>query len=363
MSNAGHWGSGAVRDKMVRANLTPERERQLLLETRNAASPAARQAALAELWESHSKLVASIASRYRHLNIDLLDLIGAGHLGLHTAIARFEPDRYESRLSTYAIGWIRWHIQDYIRRNASAVRLPNSAGHRQLAQLSSRLLADARRSCMRDGTEPTDSEVCLRISRRIGLPPDEVACSLRLLQEGTLSLNHESGSGDGAPRSLQDTLADDACSEDEVILRLDYAKMRKRIMTLTEEILGERERAVFLARCMTDHDDVVHLDTLAAQFGVSRDRIYQLEASAKRKIAAVLGQEGYNHNQVDMAQLRLPATRAQRRRAPAAETPAEETMHRGASDPAARVVPVKPQHDSLAVSMAAETMLAASSAG
>lgn len=315
MSDGGRWVDRAIRDQMDHANLTAERERVLLREAQNGATPAIRQAALAALWESHSKLVVSIASRYRQLNIDMLDLIGAGHLGLHTAIARFAPDRFETRLSTYAIGWIRWYIQDYIRRNASAVRLPNSAGHRQLAQLTSRLLADARRSCMRERADPTETELCTRIGRRVGLPPDEVARSLRLLQDGTLSLNHESAGHDGSMPSLQDTLADDsACSEDEVILRLDYAKMRKRIMGLVDEILGERERIVFLARCMTDNEEIAHLDSLAVQFGVSRERVYQLEASAKRKIAVALAQEGYTQFGLDGGTLRMPPARAPRRR-------------------------------------------------
>ncbi len=317
MSDAVRWVEQASRDQMDHANHCAERDRALLPPLHAATAPAARQAAQAELWESHSKLVVSIASRYRHLNIDMLDLIGAGHLGLHTAIARFAPERFETRLSTYAIGWIRWYIQDYVRRNASAVRLPNSAGHRQLAQLTSRLLADARRSCMRERAEPTESEICRRIGRRVGLPPDEVARSLRLLQDGTLSLNNETAGQDGAAPSLQDTLADDnACSEDEVILRLDYAKMRKRIMTLVDEILGERERLVFLARCMTDNEAIAHLDSLALQFSVSRERVYQLEASAKRKIAVALAQEGYTQFGADGATLRLPPARAPRRRGP-----------------------------------------------
>jgi RNA polymerase sigma factor (sigma-70 family) len=303
----------AIRDQMDCPNLSPERERQLLRAAQDPSDPAARQSAVAELWSSHSKLVIAIARRYAHLGIDMLDLVGAGHLGLHTAIDRFAPDHFGTRLSSYAIGWIRWHIQDHVRRNAAAVRLPNSGGHRQLAQLGPRLMVEARRSCMRDGVEPRESELCLRIGRRVGLEPDEVARSLRLLEDGTLSLDH-APAADGAAPTLRDTLADDtACSEDDVIRRLDYAKLRKRIMILVEEILGERERIVFLARCMTDQEDIAHLDGLATRFGVSRERVYQLEASAKRKIAAALAQEGFGDVGKGVADLRLPGTRAPRR--------------------------------------------------
>ena len=97
-------------------------------------------------------------------------------------------------------------------------------------------------------------------------------------------------------RALHDTLADgDAVSEDDVILRLDYAKARKRILVLIEEILGDRERKVFLARCMPASGDATSLDALSRAFGVTRERIHQIEASARRKVATVLANEGFAH--------------------------------------------------------------------
>lgn len=272
-----------------------------------------RQPALTELWESHSKLVIAIASRYRQATIEIADLIGAGHLGLHAAIARFDPERFEGRLSTYAIGWIRWYIQDYVRRNAMPVRLPNTAAHRQLGQMAGRLFADAHKTCHQERVEPTETELCERVGRRIGLSGDEVARGMRLISGGTLSLQNR-GAENGEAQPLEDTLAtDDASPEEDVILRLDHAKARKRIMALVDEILGERERTVFLARCMGDGGEATHLETLAARFGVSRERVYQLEASAKRKIATALAHEGYTDFSKDGA-IRLPQTRAPRRR-------------------------------------------------
>jgi RNA polymerase sigma-32 factor len=310
MGDSGRWVDRAIRSQLDRSNLTVERERHLLRLAQRGASPGLRHAALTELWESHSKLVVAIASRYRRFNIELLDLVGAGHLGLHTAIERFDPDRYQTRLSTYAIGWIRWFIQDYIRRNTGPVRLPESSAHRQLAQNSIRLLADARRTCERERVEPTESALCERISRRIGLDPGDVACSLRMLQGGSLSL-HQPGPGGADAPSLQDTLPDEtAGTEDSTILRLDHAKLRNRIQVLAGEILGERERIVFASRCLADSDDVVHLDDLAVRFGVSIERVYQLEASAKRKIATALAQEGYTRLVGEGGEIRLPTTRA-----------------------------------------------------
>jgi RNA polymerase sigma-32 factor len=121
--------------------------------------------------------------------------------------------------------------------------------------------------------------------------------------------------------NLQETLAAEGKSpEEDVIHRLDHAKVRERIMQLVHEALGERERAVFLARCMQDDGDVVHLETLARQFGVTRERVSQLEASAKRKIVMVLAQEGYGSPSV-AAVFAMPTARAQRR---VATAPAEK---------------------------------------
>jgi hypothetical protein len=96
-------------------------------------------------------------------------------------------------------------------------------------------------------------------------------------------------------------------------LRLDHAKARKRIMALVHEVLGERERAVFLARCIGDGDEVAHLEMLAGRFGVTRERVCQLEAIAKRKIITALEREGYAEFAGGEA-IKLPPTRARRRR-------------------------------------------------
>jgi len=313
------WRDLAIRRQLGWSNLTPERERQLLVSSQAGSPENARQLALTELWESHSKLVVAIASRYRPANIELADLIGAGHLGLHTAIARFDVERFGTRLATYAIGWIRWHIEDYIRRNTGPVRLPGTTAHRQLAQMSGRLFADARRGCQRERVEPTETELCERVGRRIGLDSEEVARSMRLIGSGSgsgsVSLSRQSRRGEAGSANLEELLPADGVSPEEVVIvRLDHAKARRRIMALVREILGERERTVFLARCMNNGEEVTHLETLALQFGVTRERICQLENSAKRKIATALAQEGYTDTTAGKL-VRLPPTRARRRRA------------------------------------------------
>ena len=281
----------AIKSQLGLSSLTAQRERMLLVQYQSAETEAARQAALTELWESHSKLVIAIAHRYRRHGIELLDLVGAGHLGLHTAISRFDITLADVRLSSFATPWIRWAIADHIRRNSTVMRLPESNTHRQLFFMREKLISDARQACIRDGVDATDAEIHERIGARIGMTSAEVANGLRLLNGGVLSLDSEPENG---LWSWQDTLTDDtAITEDDVIRRLDRAKARRRVLELADDILGERERAVFLARCSINGDEPVTLEVLAERFGVSRERIHQLEGSARRKIATALTNEGY----------------------------------------------------------------------
>lgn len=289
-------------------NLDAGRERELLSRARSATSSIEGRSALTELWMSHGKLVASIATKYRRSDIDHDDLINAGHLGLHTAIMRFDTDRFDTRLASFATVWIRWYINDYIRRNSGPVRLPESKAHRQLAQCGPRLLAEARKACDREGVDPTDGELHERIGRRLGLTADEVAHGLRLIQGARLSLTPDDDDQDGEA-SLPDHAAPTA---DELHERMDHQRLRSRIRALANQVLGERERAVFLARSMADSEQVPSLEAFADRFGISTTRVRQLEISARRKIAAALAASGYEDAVGDDVVAHLSQIRARR---------------------------------------------------
>jgi RNA polymerase sigma-32 factor len=288
-------------------NLDDVRERELLLRARSSVCEADSRAAVTELWMSHGKLVAAIAAKYRRSDVDHDDLINAGHLGLHTAIMRFDTDRFDTRLAAYATVWIRWYINDYIRRNSGPVRLPESKGHRQLAQSGSRLLIEARKACEREGVEPTESELHRRIGNRVGLSADEVAHGMRLIQGARMSLNAQDGEGH------ESSLPDDAApTADDLHQRMDYERLRKRIRILANEVLGERERQVFLARSMADTVDVPSHEDFAEQFGISSARVHQIEVSARRKIAVSLAASGYGNVTGDDVVAHLSQIRARR---------------------------------------------------
>jgi RNA polymerase sigma-32 factor len=277
---------GKVPDTAARApsaaRIPVAREQMLLLIVRHERSEPARQRALSELWQAHHGLVASVANRHRRSGLDVADLIGVGQLGLHAAIVRFDPDRFAGRLSTYAVPWIRWYIQDHISRNVGPVRLPATTSHRQLARWGARLFEEARRDCLRELVPMTEMELCARVGRRIGLSADEVSRSRHMMKGAAMPFEALSVIG-------ADT--DDPAPDEAVIRRLDHEKLRRRVLALADTILGAREREVFMARCMTGNRPIVQLDALATRFGVSRERVYQLESSARRKIMTALGNE------------------------------------------------------------------------
>jgi RNA polymerase sigma-32 factor len=302
--------SYAIRALLRRSTLTAERERQLLRTRRFSGDETERHLALTELWESHSRLVVALARQYSRSGVAMVDLVGAGQLGMHAAIEHFDPDRFDCRLSTYAARWIRYYIQDYIRRSAFPLRLPASTAFRQLFRSTRRLFADARRQCERDGVEPTDAELHARVGARIGLSGEDVGLCLRLARGEVLSLDGRFGETEA--RGLQNRLAaPEATPEEAVILHLDHAKLRARVVALCKEVLGERERKVFFARCLAGDEGPRHRTILAAELGVSRERIYQLEASAKRKIITALAHDGLIAD--DTAAIDLPKVRAPRR--------------------------------------------------
>jgi RNA polymerase sigma-32 factor len=269
---------------------------------------ASSRAAVTELWMSHGKLVASIAAKYRRSGIDHDDLINAGHLGLHTAITRFDTDRFDTRLAAFASVWIRWYINDYIRRNSGPVRLPESKAHRQLAQSGPRLLVEARKACEQEGIEPADSELHDRIGCRLGLTADEVAHGLRLIQGARMSLRAEDDDGE-QESDLRDHAAPTA---DDLHERIDHERLRSRIRILANEVLGERERQIFLERSMADSHDVPSHESFATRFEVSVARIHQIEISARRKIAVSLAAAGYAAVTGDNVVTHLSQIRARR---------------------------------------------------
>lgn len=266
-------------------NLSQVEERQCLRQFQCADDPQLRHAAKERIWLAFAKLVVSIASDYRRRSVDVDDLIGVGFLGLYGAIADFDLQRSDVRFATYAIPRIRHEIQTYLRKNTQPVALPDSDGHRQLIRNLGKLLRDAHRACEREGIQPEFSEVSKRIAARVALSTTEVENTIQLMSGYHLFL-------DDAPNAeINKSGLNTESHELSTIQSLDFRRVRQKLRALADELLGRSERTVFEARCMTDTEPA-RLDDLATELGVSPERIYQLEASAKKKIAVALAQQG-----------------------------------------------------------------------
>ncbi len=253
----------AIRSLLRRLPMTAERERGLLQTYRTGTDAKARQAAMSELWESHGKLVVAAARQFQRPDLPMADLVSVGQLGLHAAIDGFEPEHADARLAEYAVGRIRHYIQDYVARRTGSVGAMVPTGQQQLLRGAARLFEDARRACQREGIVDTDVELCARVGARVGLTGDEVVRWLPLARDDT-----------------------------PPVRRLDPAALRRRVVELSDEILGARERTVFLARCLAERRHVRQQDALASELGVTRERICELEGSARRKISAALARDG-----------------------------------------------------------------------
>jgi len=267
-------------------NLSESEERSLLTDYHTHPDLKCRHEALAKLWLAYGKLVVSFARKYRQSAHDYDDLISSGFLGLLDAINSFDTTRAGVRLGTYAVFRIRHEVETYLRRNARAVCLPDTTSHRQLLRHRQRLFRDAERACRREGVSPRHSELCKRVAARVDLPVSEVEYTLQLLARSHVSLDDE----DMFSPKLADLIADS--HENAVVSAIDSAALKARISALMDEILGKSERRAFQARCLTD-DDPAHLQSLAAELAISPERVYQLEASAKRKLAIALSHQGF----------------------------------------------------------------------
>lgn len=225
---------------------------------------------------SHLRLVARMAMRYRGYGLPIADIISEGNLGLMNAVKRFEPER-GVRLATYAMWWIKASIQEYILRSWSLVKMGSNAAQKKLFFKLRRTKAEI--SALEDGD--LRPEHAAMISRKLGVPKSEIVEMNRRLG-GDLSLNatvHADGAGE-----IQDWLVDPAAGPEAAYAEHEEASQRRQALAAAMESLNSRERSIFEARNLSEPQ--VRLEDLAARYGVSRERVRQIEARAFEKVRA-----------------------------------------------------------------------------
>jgi RNA polymerase sigma-32 factor len=224
---------------------------------------------------SHLRLVAKIAMGYRGYGLPIAEVISEGNVGLMQAVKRFDPDR-GFRLTTYAIWWIKASIQEFILRSWSLVRMGTTATQKKL--FFNLRKAKRRISALEDGDMRPD-QVKL-IAKDLGVAEQDVIEMNRRLG-GDASLNAPIRA-DVESGEWQDWLVDEAPSPERSMMENEELDNRRKALGEALSVLNDRERRIFSARRLAE--DPVTLEELADEFGVSRERVRQIEARAFEKV-------------------------------------------------------------------------------
>ncbi|OKL44086.1 RNA polymerase sigma factor RpoH [Pseudovibrio exalbescens] len=228
------------------------------------------------LVNSHLRLVAKIAMGYRGYGLPLGEVISEGNVGLMQAVKRFEPDK-GFRLATYAMWWIKASIQEYILRTWSLVKMGTTANQKRLFFNLRRLKGKIQ--ALDDGDLRPDQ--IKEIATTLGVNEDEVVNMNRRLG-GDASLNAPLRSTEGESGEWQDWLVDDGESQESILAEQEEYDARRGMLKEAMAVLNDRERRIFEARRLSE--DPLTLEELSEEFGVSRERVRQIEVRAFEKV-------------------------------------------------------------------------------
>ncbi|WP_297327643.1 RNA polymerase sigma factor RpoH [uncultured Bartonella sp.] len=252
--------------------LEPQEEYMLAKRYREHNDPKAAH----KLVTSHLRLVAKIAMGYRGYGLPIGEVISEGNVGLMQAVKRFEPER-GFRLATYAMWWIKASIQEYVLRSWSLVKMGTTANQKRLffnlRKVKSKIQA------LDDGD--LNPEQVKEIATRLNVSEEDVVSMNRRLS-GDTSLNAPIRASEGESGEWQDWLVDDSSSQEQMLIEEDELENRRAMLEQAMEGLNDRERRIFKARRLSD--DPVTLEELSTEFGISRERVRQIEVRAFEKV-------------------------------------------------------------------------------
>ncbi len=251
--------------------LQPQEEYMLAKRYKEHEDPEAAE----RLVNSHLRLVAKIAMGYRGYGLPIGEVVSEGNVGLMQAVKRFEPDK-GFRLATYAMWWIKAAIQEYILRSWSLVKMGTTANQKRLF-FNLRRLKGKIQALEEGDLKPHQ---VTEIATKLGVSEDEVVSMNRRLG-GDASLNApvraEADAGE-----WQDWLVDESDSQETLLANQEELDMRRKLLSDAMDVLNERERRIFEARRLSE--EPMTLEDLSGEFGVSRERVRQIEVRAFEKV-------------------------------------------------------------------------------
>ena len=244
------------------------------------------QEAAAKMVNSHLRLVAKIAMGYRGYGLPLGEIISEGNVGLMQAVKRFEPEK-GFRLATYAMWWIRASIQEYILRSWSLVKIGTTAAQKKLFFNLRRMKGEIK--ALEEGdlkkenlekiatTLDVSEEEVINMNRRMSGPDSSLNAPLRADAEG----------------EWQDWLVDDSDNQETILADQEEMDERRKMLIEAMDVLNERERKVLAARRLQENPQT--LEELSQEYGISRERVRQIEVRAFEKLQKAMKSAAMNN--------------------------------------------------------------------
>ncbi len=255
--------------------LTPEDEFMFAKRLKEHGDPEAAR----RLVTSHLRLVAKIAMGYRGYGLPVSEIVSEGNVGLMQAVKRFDPDK-GFRLATYAMWWIRAAIQEYVLRSWSMVKMGTTAAQKKL--FFNLRKAKSNIGAIEEGDLTPDHTV--KLADQLGVTEREVTEMNRRLSGPDSSLNAPLRSE--SESEWQDWLADDTVDQETRLAEREERGDRHELLTNALDTLSERERDIIQERRLKD--EPATLEDLSQKYGISRERVRQIEVRAFEKLQAAM---------------------------------------------------------------------------
>ncbi len=234
---------------------------------------------------SHLRLVAKIAMKYKGYGLPMSEVISEGNVGLMQAVKKFDPDR-GFRLSTYAMWWIKASIQEYILHSWSLVKIGTTAAQKKLF-FNLRKMKNSLANYDGETSQDLTNEQADYIAEKLSVTRSEVYdMNGRMGRGGDQSLNTTVHTGEESTGQWQDMLAEEGANQETITLERDEYNKRYSQLSDAMNSLNARERDIFTRRRMQDNPPT--LEDLSGEYGVSRERIRQIEMGAFDKVQRII---------------------------------------------------------------------------
>ena len=237
-----------------------------------------------KLVTSHLRLVAKIAMQYRGYGLPVADLISEGNIGLMKAVKKFDPQR-GCRLSTYAMWWIKASVTEYILRSWSLVKMGTMSAQKKLFFS----LRKAKRKLNIIDAQTIDPEKTAKLAEQFSISEADITHLDRRITARDLSLNAPVSNSEEDSMEFIDILEDDTPSPEVLVARTQETKFRQKYLKDAMLQLSERERHIFTERRLKE--DPITLEKLGEHYGISRERVRQLENRAYTKVQTIIHSE------------------------------------------------------------------------